>query len=355
MKTLQAAHDSAHAMHDHTTALGVECEGMKGLAAKDCPTCDGTGQVTKDEKQMDCPACEGEGTIRAASNPEGINQYTGGGGHSDTDKHLREEARWEGKNGSTTPQSNDTVRAHVDGKEQTGKVTTSAPSGKFHNVQFSGGRSASFSSSDLTVVKTHDGRPRQREKIKTAESTGEGDPAIIQGAEIMTKEERASTITALAACSCSGHKGNMKALVEMSDETIAALDVARIANKATEDELKATLAATEEKLKAAEAAAIPAEELTALRALAEEKKAADAKQKAELVGQLKAAQKAYTEAELNELSLTALAKLAQVARVERPIDYSGRGVAVPRAASTDDFTPPNPYEKGLKALQEKVN
>lgn len=34
----------------------------------DCPTCDGTGQVTKGNKQEDCPTCDGEGkVIRSAS------------------------------------------------------------------------------------------------------------------------------------------------------------------------------------------------------------------------------------------------------------------------------------------------
>lgn len=68
LKVIQAAHDSSHDVHSQTVALGAQCDGMKAMAAamKDCPTCDGTGQITKDGQQMDCPACDGEGMMRSA-------------------------------------------------------------------------------------------------------------------------------------------------------------------------------------------------------------------------------------------------------------------------------------------------
>ena len=70
-----------------------------------------------------------------------------------------------------------------------------------------------------------------------------------------------------------------------------------------------------------------------------------------LVTQLKAAQTAFDETELKAKPLTELRKLAQMAKVEAPRDFSARGVAVPRAASGQDFTPPNPYDTPIKALQ----
>jgi hypothetical protein len=45
----------------------VRQEYIAASAYKDCPTCDGTGQVNKDGKQMDCPSCEGEGEMKTAA------------------------------------------------------------------------------------------------------------------------------------------------------------------------------------------------------------------------------------------------------------------------------------------------
>jgi hypothetical protein len=73
MGTIQKAHDAAHDMHSQTVALGADCKGMRVMAAlptgsqKDCPTCDGTGQVTKDKKQQDCPTCDGTGEVLKAA------------------------------------------------------------------------------------------------------------------------------------------------------------------------------------------------------------------------------------------------------------------------------------------------
>lgn len=76
-------------------------------AGKDCPTCDGTGQVKDGKKQNDCPACEGSGKIRAAANPEGLNQYSvGGSGGGATHKESH------GGVGAG-PQSHDPSRAVV--------------------------------------------------------------------------------------------------------------------------------------------------------------------------------------------------------------------------------------------------
>lgn len=65
-KVIQSAHDASHDMHTHTVALGADCAGMKTAAAKDCPNCDGTGQVKDGDKQKDCEACGGEGIMKTA-------------------------------------------------------------------------------------------------------------------------------------------------------------------------------------------------------------------------------------------------------------------------------------------------
>lgn len=65
-KVIQSAHDASHDMHTHTVALGADCSGMKTAAAKDCPTCKGTGQTKVGDKQQDCEACDGTGILKTA-------------------------------------------------------------------------------------------------------------------------------------------------------------------------------------------------------------------------------------------------------------------------------------------------
>jgi len=154
---------------------------------------------------------------------------------------------------------------------------------------------------------------------------------------------------------------DIKALEANTDEGLRLLEV-HCENAATlktaADKLAEEKAAADKKaadaeaaLKVAQAAQIPAEELTELRTLAADKKAADATEHAGLVTQLKAAQTAFTEDELKSKPLPELRKLASMAKVE-PKDYSGRGIAMPRAAaSAGDFTPPNVYP----SLAKKAN
>lgn len=259
LRTLVGARNSAadsakiQAMHDHAAELGAECDvqNTRFMASKtkDCPTCDGIGQV----EQKDCPTCEGSGEM---------------------------------------------------------KVTTAS------------------------------GEP------------AEGDN--------MTKEERAAAITALTSCPCSGFTtAHTKMLEAATDDQIAAFRTAGETRKAeqqklTDLEAKVTategkVATTEAALKAAQAAQIPADELVNLRALATTKATQDAAEKTDLVGKLKTAG-TLTEEQLNVKSLDDLRTLAAFAKVE-VADFSGRGIAVPRAAAAVDFTPPNPYEAGIKALQ----
>ena len=88
-----------------------------------------------------------------------------------------------------------------------------------------------------------------------------------------------------------------------------------------------------------------------IRTLVAEKKAQDAKQKSDLVEQLKtAASGVYTEDELNAMSIDQLTKTAQLAKIETP-DYSGRALPLaPRTASdASTYTPPDPWAASIAA------
>lgn len=258
MKTVQAAHDASHDTHAATVALGAACNGMKLLAkGKDCPKCEGTGQVKDGEKQMDCPACEGEGITAA----EATHQLRAACGRCETE----------------------------------------------------GG---------------------------------------------MTKAER---IAALLKNEHNPAK-DVKALEGMSDDVLAIIEVQAANNAKYAMDLKLATDA-EAKAKADLKAAsehVPTEEEYLKRApasiqtLVAEKKAADAAEKTALVTQLTAASKVLTKEQLEAKPLDDLRTLAAFAKVD--VDYSGRGVAVPRsAADAVDYTPPDPWAESLKALQAKVN
>lgn len=97
-----------------------------------------------------------------------------------------------------------------------------------------------------------------------------------------------------------------------------------------------------------------------LRTLVSDVRAENVAKKVALVSQLKAAQKVYDEDELNAMDLKQLAKVAALANVATPVDYSGRGG--PRIAEgKDDYMsqpPPDGYRIALdkaSAQKEKVN
>ena len=160
----------------------------------------------------------------------------------------------------------------------------------------------------------------------------------------MTPEARTAALKALASCGCT-------TVPTTDDQIVEAFTTLSAQHAAKDAENAAAKAKLEADLKAAQAAQIPAERLAVLTTLAAKQEAQDAAEKTELVTKLKTASTVLTEAQLNEKPLDELRMLAQFAKIETP-DYSGRGVAVPRqAAQADDFTPPNAYEAGLKALQ----
>jgi hypothetical protein len=91
-----------------------------------------------------------------------------------------------------------------------------------------------------------------------------------------------------------------------------------------------------------------------VRSLVERQIAAEAEAKAKLVNVLKVAQKEYTEAELTAMSTPELERLTRLTKIEAPVDFSGRGAALPlvgagAAGATETFTAPDPWAEGLKA------
>jgi hypothetical protein len=232
-------------MHDRSMALGAACpekktvaQEMMGLASKDCPTCEGTGQVTKNSQQQDCETCDGTGYLKAAA--------------------------------AIMPEL----------------------------------KAAECGCKGATMEK----KARIDALLKNAHNP-------IKDLSDATSEEVLGVLETLAG------------FYKKKDEEL--------------DEEKKKAAKAEEDMKAAQAAQIPAEELAELRSLAAAKKASDAQQKQTFVTSLKAAQKAYSESDLNGMDLNTLEKLSQVAKVE--VDYSGKAIPTLRAAETSDFTPPNAY------------
>lgn len=89
-----------------------------------------------------------------------------------------------------------------------------------------------------------------------------------------------------------------------------------------------------------------------VKAMLDERAAHDAIEHAALVTTLKAASSVLTEEQLKAKSLEELRTLAAFAKVEAPVDFSGRGA--PRMPEkTEDFAPPQAYEKDIKALRER--
>lgn len=167
--------------------------------------------------------------------------------------------------------------------------------------------------------------------------------ASAEGDSTMTPETRTAALKALSTCGCS-------TVPTTDDQIVEAFTTLAEAHSAKDAEATKAKAEADAKIKTLEAAQIPAEELVKMRTLMSERDTQDAKEKTDLVGKLKALG-TLTEEQLNAKPLTDLRTLAAFAKVETP-DYSGRGVAVPRAAAVvEDYTPPRPYDASIKALQ----
>ncbi|MFI5222677.1 MAG: zinc finger-like domain-containing protein, partial [Nitrospirales bacterium] len=201
-------------------------------------------------------------------------------------------------------------------------------------------------------------------KITTAE---DNDGSAVMEDQIMKKVD---AIKALTSCPCSGFvAADAKELEAFSEERLSALATFVVKKKKTDDEVEAEKEAAAKKLKDAEAtitelkaaaAKTPTEEEylakapDSIRTLVADKKAQDTKVKTDLVAQLKtAAAGAYTETELNEKSIGELMKLAQMVKIPTA-DYSGRSLPIRAASEASTYTPPDPYAKGITALQSKT-
>lgn len=281
MKKVQAAHDNAHAMHDHTTGLGANCNGMRLLAGKNCPACDGMGQVISDDKQVDCPTCDGSGKLKTAEAKEKTLEF---------------------------------------------KAACSCTEG-----------SMKTKAERITALMSNEHNPLK--DLKALEANTE------EGLRLLEEHcEKAATLKAAA---------DKLATDQKASEEKAAADLKAAEEKAKTVEERLTSAETA--LKTAQAAQIPAEELATMRALAEAKKAEDAKTKTTLVAQLKtAAAGVYTEAELNAMDILSLTKIAALAKVDAP-DYSGRAMPMATRVAAETYAPPDPYAAGIKALQGAAN
>lgn len=194
----------------------------------------------------------------------------------------------------------------------------------------------------------------------------------------MDKTKKAELIAALVIDKHSGFKeGDEPFLETASDEKLeefrSAADARKSADEAhqkLEHEQRNTAARlkvaedrlreTEERLKVA--AAKPTKEQwlenapPEIKALLEQQEKQNHEHRSQLVTQLKAAQAEFTEDDLNAMDISMLERMVRAIRVETP-DFSGRGVPVPRQAAsksdTESYAPPNPYEAGIKALQEQ--
>jgi hypothetical protein len=173
--------------------------------------------------------------------------------------------------------------------------------------------------------------------------------------------ERKQRIAALAANPHSTVK-SLKALEVLTDEELEQAEKAAAAAKASAD--KATedgdaLKTAQASIKALETAAetlktedgFLAAAPQSIRDIVAGNKATLAAKTDALIGQLKTAQSAFTEEELKAKPIGELEKLAALAKVEAPADYSGRGIPRYAQESPASFAPPDPYAEDLKALQ----
>ena len=192
-----------------------------------------------------------------------------------------------------------------------------------------------------------------------------------KGARTMSMP-RAELIAALVTDKHSGFKDGDEAILEAAsdarlDEFRSAADANRAAaNQITKLEtenrnVSARLKVAEDRLRVAES---PMSEddfrqraPESIKAILDAVKAEDDQLRASLISQLKDLG-AHSEEQLKNKPTAELKTLAAYARIEVP-DFSGRGMPRMKAAevNNDDFTPPDPYAAGLKAMQTsgKVN
>lgn len=167
-------------------------------------------------------------------------------------------------------------------------------------------------------------------------------------AEEMTMNKQ-ELITSLTECPCSGFtKDDVKALEGFTEARLTALADSASANKKALDDANTQIKALGEKK-------ITREEILAadpeIKALIEKTEADTAARKAAVVTTLKACQTVFSEDDLNAMDIAPLEKIAALAAADK-IDQSGRSFPAVKKVDTT-YAAPNPYEAGLKALQQK--
>ena len=191
-------------------------------------------------------------------------------------------------------------------------------------------------------------------ELKVSESTIYTEELVMNKAEriaALLKNEHnplksQSALDAADDCGLTALENHCAAAAAMKTKAVDDAAALKAAQDATET-LRAAAAAPRELTEVELLKVMPAE----MRSLIERAKATDAARRTQLVSSLKAAQDGYTEAELTEMPLDQLEKVAKAVKVEAPVeDYSGRGT--PKVLSGgEDFTPPNPYDLAFKAAK----
>lgn len=166
----------------------------------------------------------------------------------------------------------------------------------------------------------------------------------------MTAEQKTELIKVLVADKHSGFTaGDEKMLEAASDERLESFKVAAEARALEVKEVK--------EIKAAEGKQLSEEDFMkaappSLKSLINRQQEQETRRKADLVAALKTAQDEYAEAALSAMPVDELERMARMtkAKITSKNDYSGRGLAY-SGAEGDDFTPPDPYADGIKALK----
>lgn len=286
--------------------MGIRASAVK---MEDCAACKGTGN--KDGNP--CDVCDGAGELKAAA----------GARNSATDaKTIQGIHDYSAKLGATCDAQN---TKWLEEKKQTVIEPVVLESEKVETVE-------AKAAAAIEVA----------EVILKAACRCEG--------EQMTPEIRAEVIKTLIADKHSGFTtGDEKMLESASDERLESFKVAAEARALEVKEVKELKAAGDRQLSEEDfmKAAPPS-----LRSLITRQQERETLRKADLVAALKTAQDEYAEAALSAMPVDELERMARMtkAKVQEKHDYSGRGLAFV-GSDADDFTPPDPYADGIKALK----
>ncbi len=308
-----SASDEAHiqAAHDTLVALGATCgeprmaahdgkhDGKHDAKQKDCEECDGTG--SKDGNP--CESCDGSGSLVKRKPFKAAEKIEDSGEIESKEIESKE------------------IESKKIGPKEVEPTTVDEMTPEEldrHLVNKASAADATF---------------------KAACSCEENDT--------MTTDEKTTLIKKLVEDKYSGFTtGDERILEAATPERLESFRVAAESRGVQERELRV---AAERKLSPEEwKAAAPPEMLRVL----ERQEKQETEVKAALVTELKAAQSEYSEAELSTMAIEGLQRLARVAKVDMKVDFSGRvGRVLSKKDEGDDYTPPDPYEAGLKALQ----